>query len=107
MGCTIERSDPGKIGGYTDYYRAPNGTPVIVKNIARGRLRTGMCGDCDKRSMCGEGVYALRVGVNGSWKPCLLNQHKSFTPGTVDQRGIPTRTDLQNEILDAIHGMVG
>lgn len=58
-----------------------------------------MCNGCAKRNECGEGVYALRSGVDGVWKPCLLN-HDLNTKFT--QLG-----DWQEQILDQIHAMVG
>lgn len=113
-GCTLVPTDPTKVGGYTEYFEAPCGVSVIVKNIARGRLRTSMCDGCTKRNECGEGVYALRSGVDGVWKPCLLDSSKLFpfkprhggqdgttTPGEEEPRS------WEDQILDAIHTMVG
>jgi hypothetical protein len=43
-----------------------------VKNIAVGRLVTDFCKGCAHTKFCGEGIYALRAGVDGVFKPCLL-----------------------------------
>lgn len=49
---------------------------VEIKNVAAGRLVTDFCGGCKHAATCGEGMYALRVGVDGVWKPCLLRQER-------------------------------
>ncbi len=43
-----------------------------VKNPGLGSFETGMCVDCPYKSYCAEGVFALRVSANGTYKPCLL-----------------------------------
>lgn len=100
VGCELLRTDPTKVGGFTDYYAAGDeGVSVIVKNISKGRLRTDMCDGCSLRSECGEGVYALRSGIDGIWKPCLLNKDlfKKYGDGV----------SWEEQILDSIHQMVG
>eukprot|EP01080_Neovahlkampfia_damariscottae_P000972 gene972-9879_t len=49
---------------------------IEVKNIGNGRLRTDFCNGCKHQKTCGEGIYALRSGPDGIWKPCLLNHDK-------------------------------
>jgi cyclic pyranopterin phosphate synthase len=74
-------------------------TRVDVKNVAVGRLATDFCAGCPHLERCGEGIYALRVGVDGVFKPCLLNREKF----------IPVRSDESYEvqILAAIDSMIG
>lgn len=98
-GCQLIRTDPTKVGGYTDYYETTAGVSVIVKNVSRGRLRTDMCRGCTKRNECGEGVYALRSGVDAKWKPCLLNHSLAS--------GFAEGVSWEDQILDQIHAMVG
>ena len=43
-----------------------------VKNPGLGSFETGMCVGCPYKSYCAEGVFALRVNANGTYKPCLL-----------------------------------
>lgn len=45
-----------------------------IKDYHFGVLHSAMCTDCELRSMCGEGIYALRVDANGVAKPCLLRE---------------------------------
>lgn len=88
-----------RLGGLTTTWRAPCGTPVKVKNIARGRLRTDYCTGCPLESRCGEGIYGLRVGVDGLWKPCLLRRERF---SDVDPSG-----DIEAQILAQIAAMIG
>ena len=70
--CKLIKTDKTKIGGYTEYYQTSekyHGVSVIIKNISHGRLRTSMCDGCAVESQCGEGVYALRSGVDETFKP--------------------------------------
>jgi len=100
-GCKLVKTDPTKVGGYTDYYETDQGVSVIIKNISRGRLRTDMCNTCTLRDQCGEGVYALRSGIDGIWKPCLLNKDTYSAYKNTDERS------YEDQILDEIHKMVG
>lgn len=92
----IETRD--SLGGRTTTYRV-SGTLVKVKNVARGRLETDFCRGCAHRAGCGEGIYGLRVGVDGWWKPCLLRR-ESFVEAA-RSRG------WEEQILDVIHSMIG
>jgi len=49
---------------------------IEIKNVGSGRLMTDFCKGCKYEKKCGEGIYALRSGVDGLWKPCLLNSDK-------------------------------
>jgi len=81
---------------------------VEVKNVAAGRLATSFCGGCRHASVCGEGMYALRVGTDGMWKPCLVNkegyaaveQPTSAADGSAD--GV-----WERQILTQVSRMVG
>jgi hypothetical protein len=46
--------------------------------VAVGRLVTDYCNGCSQSKLCGEGMYALRIGVDGIFKPCLM-RHDRFT----------------------------
>jgi len=74
---------------------------IEIKNVGRGRLVTDFCKGCKNFSKCGEGIYALRSGVDGIWKPCLLNHDKHETIH-VDES-----LDFKPQILQQIHNMVG
>ncbi len=89
-------------GGRKSVWTA-NGTIIQVKNVAHGRLRTDFCKGCSVEKKCGEGIYGLRVGVDGAWKPCLLNRER-HTPVLLPSRGGPSWTE---QILDRIDAMVG
>jgi cyclic pyranopterin phosphate synthase len=86
------------LGGRSTFFEA-GGTTIKVKNIAEGRLETEMCTGCAHREACGEGVYALRVGVDGYFKPCLLAREQM----------IPVRREeaFEPQILAAIDHMIG
>lgn len=86
------------LGGTTTTYDLA-GTRVKVKNVARGRLRTEFCAGCRHESACGEGIYGLRLGVDGLFKPCLLRRER-FTP-------IDTERSYAEQILEQISAMVG
>ncbi len=74
---------------------------IIIKNVGRGRLITDYCKGCKHFHKCGEGVYALRSGVDGVWKPCLLNNDKH------DKIEYSDNFDYKSQILEHIHNMVG
>ncbi|MEZ0229364.1 MAG: hypothetical protein ACAI25_12115, partial [Planctomycetota bacterium] len=86
------------LGGRVTSWRL-GATRIDVKNIAAGRLATDFCSACPHAEKCGEGIYALRVGVDGLWKPCLLRREK-FIPV---REGAP----WEEQILSAIDGMIG
>jgi cyclic pyranopterin phosphate synthase len=86
------------LGGRTTTYRI-GGSRVKVKNVARGRLETDLCRGCLKRRQCGEGIYGLRVGVDGLMKPCLLRRDKD--------RPLREDLDFEAQILAMIASMIG
>jgi molybdenum cofactor biosynthesis enzyme MoaA len=85
-------------GGQTTTY-AIGGMTVKVKNIARGRLETDFCSACTFKEKCGEGIYGLRVGIDGLWKPCLL-RHERF-------RSVTQEESYESQILTIIDEMIG
>jgi GTP 3',8-cyclase len=96
-GAALVREDSG-LGGHTTTYRIGAST-VKIKNVARGRLRTDFCRGCLQAGQCGEGIYGLRVGVDGLMKPCLLRR----------ERFRPLRDDAsyEDQVLATIGEMVG
>ncbi len=72
---------------------------VTVKNVAAGRLFTDFCDGCDLIDMCGEGIYGLRVGVDGLWKPCLLNPEK--------RKPVLKDESRESQILSIVDSMIG
>lgn len=104
---TIEKRGLQKIGvregfgGFVSIYKAPSSDYKIeVKNVGTGRLMTDFCKGCKHTKTCGEGIYALRSGPDGIWKPCLLN-HEGFSK--IDYQV----DDFKPQILATIHNMVG
>ncbi|MCA9677253.1 MAG: radical SAM protein [Myxococcales bacterium] len=85
-------------GGRRTTYRIGR-CKIEVKNIAAGRLHTDFCRGCLHQAQCGEGIYGLRTGVDGLLKPCLLRRDR--------HRPIEPRGDLERQLLDAVHAMVG
>ena len=85
------------MGGHTTTWSA-NGVTVKVKNVARGRLRTSFCDGCSHVDACGEGIYGLRLGPDGLWKPCLLRAERYRPFGTVT---------AEDDVLDEITRMMG
>lgn len=94
----IEIGRASALGGTTTTYEV-SGTRVKVKNIARGRLRTEFCHACPHEAACGEGIYGLRLGVDGLFKPCLLRRER-YTP-------IDTSRPYAEQILEQVSAMVG
>ena len=91
-------------GGQKTAWRVGSGDVLVeVKNIARGRLATTFCDGCAHLSTCGEGIYGLRVGVDGVWKPCLMRQDR-FRPVTRPSAGGET---WEAQILSLVHAMIG
>lgn len=86
------------LGGHKSTYEI-DGLVVELKNVARGSLRTTFCKECSHSASCGEGIYGLRVGVDGLWKPCLLG-HEGYLPVT-DERS------YQDQLLERIDAMIG
>jgi molybdenum cofactor biosynthesis enzyme MoaA len=87
-------------GGFVTIYKTSSDSnhKVEVKNIGKGRLVTDFCKGCKFQDKCGEGIYALRSGVDGIWKPCLLNK-EGYEPIRVG--------GYKEQILSVIHKMVG
>ena len=86
------------LGGQTTPY-AIGGMTVEVKNIARGRLEPDFCSVCTYKEKCGEGIYGLRVGIDGLRKPCLL-RHERF-------RSVTQEESYESQILTIIDEMIG
>lgn len=61
----------GKVGSSLLRYTEGEST-ILVKNPSLGKFETGMCTNCPKKTYCAEGVFALRVNTNGTYKPCLI-----------------------------------
>ncbi len=86
------------LGGKKKEYEI-DGISVTVKNVGSGKLITDYCNDCKYILQCGEGIYGLRVGVDGIWKPCLLNKEK--------YESIHLEENYSDQILRMIGSMVG
>jgi molybdenum cofactor biosynthesis enzyme MoaA len=97
LGAGVRESTKA-FGGWTTTY-ALGESVVKVKNIAQGRLMTDFCSGCPYQEVCGEGIYGLRVGVDGLWKPCLLRRER-FLPVTQE-------TCYESQILSIIDAMIG
>jgi len=93
-------------GGHVTVYKQRNGKfpnhKVEIKNIGQGRLVTDFCKSCEHASKCGEGIYAVRSGVDGIWKPCLLNKQR-YKKILEAEEGF----GYKRQILEVIHEMVG
>lgn len=98
-GAEIVREELG-LGGHTTTYRVRQST-VKIKNVARGRLRTDYCRGCLQRDACGEGIYGLRVGVDGVVKPCLLRRDRFRRLAGESERS------YEDQVLHTIAEMVG
>jgi molybdenum cofactor biosynthesis enzyme MoaA len=86
------------LGGHTTTYRVGAST-VKIKNIAKGRLRTDYCRGCLQAGQCGEGIYGLRIGVDGIVKPCLLRRDRF--------RVLRDQASYEDQVLHTIAEMVG
>lgn len=82
------------LGGHTTTWTGG----IKVKNVALGRLRTSYCDGCSQSAACGEGIYGLRLGPDGLFKPCLLRaeKYRAFT-------SLPP----EEQVLDEIARMMG
>ncbi len=98
-GAVLLREELG-LGGHTTTYRIASST-VKIKNVARGRLRTDYCRGCLQRDRCGEGIYGLRIGVDGIVKPCLLRRER-FRPLRDE-----AESSYEEQVLATIAEMVG
>jgi len=89
-------------GGFVEIFaNEKNDHEIAIKNIGNGRLITDFCNSCKHINQCGEGIYALRSGVDAIWKPCLLNK-TGYEPIVADEQG-----DFKPSILKMIDKMVG
>lgn len=86
------------VGGQTSTYLIGD-TQVKIKNISQGRLRTDFCEGCSYQAQCGEGIYGLRLGVDGIIKPCLLRKEKYSL--------LDKSEPYEAQILRAVHAMIG
>ena len=62
----------GQTGSAHKKYTTKSGTSIMLKDPNKGRFSTEICKSCDKDNICSEGVFALRVNTNGTYKPCIL-----------------------------------
>jgi GTP 3',8-cyclase len=85
------------LGGRKSVFRLRN-IEIEVKDVSQGKLRTEYCLDCSYEKMCGEGIYGLRFGRDGIWKPCLLKKegYRKSKKGSYKQ-----------EILEEVERMIG
>ncbi len=95
-GVLLEEKD--QLGGHITTWRTLNST-LEIKNIARGRMRTQFCEGCSHTDTCGEGIYGLRIGIDGWMKPCLLRKEK--------WNRININSSAKEQILNVISEMVG
>lgn len=63
-----------RTGATLKIYKTPQGATWELKDTHYGLFHSGMCVGCSLKSICGEGIYALRVDASGIFKPCLLRQ---------------------------------
>jgi molybdenum cofactor biosynthesis enzyme MoaA len=94
----IEGETRASFGGTTTTWSMGQ-SAIKVKNVARGRLETDFCAGCPHKRACGEGIYGVRVGVDGLWKPCLLRRER-FTK-------VQARESYALQILRIIDAMIG
>jgi cyclic pyranopterin phosphate synthase len=98
-GAKLVREDEG-LGGHTATYRVGAST-VKIKNVARGRLKTDFCRGCLQAGQCGEGIYGLRMGVDGVMKPCLLRRDRFRPLAEGDE------ASYERQVLAAVAEMIG
>ncbi len=90
----------GFVGCSLKQYKTPNGRTILIKTPENGKFHTKMCDSCPKTKYCAEGVFAIRVNTNGSYRPCILREdlvvqsNESYTNPT---------SDLSADLLNAIH----
>ncbi len=70
----LDRIDSDRTGAVLKVYRTPSGHEWEIKDYHYGLFHSHMCDGCEKKTDCGEGVYALRVDALGVFKPCLLRR---------------------------------
>jgi len=87
-----------QLGGAITTFHGPAST-IELKNIARARLRTDFCRGCNVSGLCGEGIYGLRIGVDGISKPCLLRFER--------HRKLDRSVSWEEQILSTIDEMMG
>jgi GTP 3',8-cyclase len=84
----FERVVSDRTGATLKIYRTKEGAIWELKDAHYGLFHSRMCDGCHVRSICGEGVYALRVDAAGTFKPCLLRQDldvkTSTSPGDAE-----------------------
>ncbi len=95
----VKSGEKRAFGGYTSTWHL-GGTPIRIKNIGRGRLQTGFCDGCSHQRSCGEGIYGVRVGVDGLWKPCLLRRERFSAVSTEHSYTEQIRTVIASMIGD-------
>jgi molybdenum cofactor biosynthesis enzyme MoaA len=94
----VEGATRDAFGGRRTAWRL-DGCKIEVKNVALGRLRTDFCRGCLHEPACGEGIYGLRIGVDGLVKPCLLRRER--------HKAIDRARDYPQQLLETVHAMVG
>lgn len=69
----FEKEVKDKVGNFIQLYKTDAGKSILLKDKNMGKLHTRMCEGCDKKEICNEGVFALRLNTNGTFMPCILN----------------------------------
>ena len=100
--ATYQTTIGDRTGATLKIYRTPQGATWELKDLHYGLFHSRMCVGCSLKSICGEGVYALRVDAAGILKPCLLRQDldvKSVTHPIDKQQLRSTMTRLLTEMM--------
>ena len=85
-------------GGKKALYKL-NNSDIEIKDVSKGSLRTDYCRACSYDKLCGEGIYGLRFGNDGIWKPCLLRKEE------YQRRDL--NLSYREQILQQIQRMIG
>jgi len=74
-------------------FTSPSGRRWAVKDVRNGLLFTGMCQGCKVKSVCGEGVFVLRLDAEGKFRPCLLREDLERLY-SIDDMDVPTLKEV-------------
>jgi molybdenum cofactor biosynthesis enzyme MoaA len=102
--AVYETTVSDRTGAKLKIFKTADGATWELKDTHYGLFHSAMCLNCPLKSICGEGIYALRVDAAGILKPCLLRQDLDATTKThpVDERQLrSTMTRLIQEMMGA------
>lgn len=94
-----------KVGSILTEYRT-SVNKILLRDTFADAFHTGMCDPCSYRSLCSEGVFALRINCSGTVIPCLLRDDLYSRLPDLQHGDFNDNTDFTRILLHSIYTMM-